>query len=205
VRGIDRCSLDRGVRQASKLVIGDWSMAAGETYVLKPGGTNLRLGYFKDYCWMQMWPKGQRGSPLVLNGAGNRVGFGTTRPLTNLPGSGSQLLFHVDGNMKCRGQLVVKGDVQQSTMMESAETLLDVGFDESATMLHHLNAKKSKEAAHFEDSEMHKGGVGLGHVAATLTRSMQHHQSMLDEQTELLAQHESRLAKLDGVLAGMVR
>jgi len=182
-----------------EFVIGEWK-AVGKTFELLPSGTNLRLGYWKRYCWMQMWPKGKAGSALVLNGAGNRVGFGTTRPLTNIPGSGSQLLFHVDGNMLVTGNLVVKGEVSGQSL--ETETLLDVGLDESAQMLHHLNVRKPKEAtAHFGDSAMHKGAISLSHVSATLIRSLQHHQNLMVEHEGLLAQHSDRLAKVEQRLA----
>jgi len=182
-------------------VVGEWQMK-GKTYELKPGGTNLRLGYWKDYCWMQMWPKGPTGSPLVLNGAGNRVGFGTTHPLTNTPGSGSEVLFHVDGNLLVRGNLVVKGEIKSGSDALEAESLLDIGFEDSAHMLNHLNAQKPKSGgAHFGDSKMHKGAVSVSHIAATLTRSLQHHQAMLETHEGLLTQHEDRLSKLDKAIS----
>jgi len=182
-----------------EFVMGEWEMR-GETYEMKPGGTNIRLGYWKDYCWIQMWPTGRStGSHLVLNGAGNRVGFGTTRPLTNVPGSGSSLLFHVDGNMLVTGDLVVAGS--GSTAMLESETLLDVGFDESAVTLHQLNPRKPKQGVtKFGGTRLHEDAISLSHVAATLTRSLQHHQAALKEHDELLTQHESRLAKLDTAL-----
>jgi len=183
------------------------------SYELKPGGTNLRLGYWKKYCWMQMWPKGRAGSPLVLNGAGNSVAFGTTRPKTNIPGSGSPLLFHVDGNMLVTGNLIVKGEVSGSQTMET-ETLLEVDETKSAEMLNHLNVQKPKsstvlsmgdrpQAAHFGDSPMHDGAVSLTHVAATLTRALQHHQASLDEHEAQLSGHTSRLAKIEAGLTAL--
>merc|ERR1711935_618137 len=175
----------------------DESEKSRETYELKPGGTNLRLGYWKDYCWIQMWPTGQNGSPLVLNGAGNRVGFGTTQPLKNIPGSGSSLIMHVDGNLMVDGDLIVKGSVSSGSMMDT-ETLLDVGFDHSAEMLKHLNAQGTGTgAAHFGDSKMHNGAISLSHISATLTRSLQHHQAMLETHQGMLKQHEDRLVKLE--------
>lgn len=176
------------------------------TYQLKPGGTNLRLGYWKRYCWMQMFPKGRKGSSLVLNGAGNRVGFGTTRPKTNIPGSGSPLLFHVDGNMLVTGNLIVKGQVSNSQM--ETESLLEVDETKSAAMLNHLNVQKPKtstivslgsrpQAAHFGDSPMHDGAVSLTHVAATLTKALQHHQNSLDEHETQLGEHQRRLVKIE--------
>lgn len=176
-------------------VIGEWEMK-GETYDLKPGGTNLRLGYYKDYCWAQMFPTGQRGPPLLLNGAGNRVSFGVTHPLSTVPNTGSALLFHVDGNMLVEGNLVVKSEV--GGPMTEAESLLDVGLENSAHMLHQLNAQKPKDKApHFGESDMHNGAVSLSHIAATLTSSLQHHQALLDEHEGLLQQHEARLAQLE--------
>lgn len=178
-----------------EFVIGEW-VAKGLSYELKAGGTNLRLGYYKKYCWMQMWPKGRGGSPLVLNGAGNRVGFGTSRPLTNIPGSGSQLLFHVDGNMLVDGNLVVKGEVSGQTL--ETESLIDVGFDDTASALHQLNARKNPDdAPHFGDSSAHKGAISVSHVAATLTRSLQQHQNMMEKHELLLSQHTQRLEKIE--------
>jgi len=186
-----------------EFVIGEW-VANGLSYDLKPGGTNLRLGYWKRYCWMQMWPKGRSGPPLVLNGAGNRVGFGTTRPLTNIPGSGSQLLFHVDGNMLVEGNLVVKGEVSGQTL--ETEALIDVGFDDTTTALHQLSVKKQSRTAlesHFSDSDAHQGAISVSHIGATLTQSLQHHQSMVEKHEELLRQHTHRLQKLEGALSSL--
>jgi len=187
-----------------EFVVGEWTMSGSTehpTYDMKPGGTNLRLGYFKDYCWMQMWPKGKSGSPLVLNGAGNSVGFGTTRPLTNIPGSGSTLKFHVDGNMRVDGNFIVKGEI--GTTMET-ETLLDVSTEDSAHMLKHLNAQKPKEmAAKFGDSAMHDSAISLSHVAATLTQQLKHHEATLAKQEAALAEHDGRLARLDAGLRSM--
>lgn len=173
-----------------------------KTYELKPGGTNLRLGYWKRYCWMQMWPKGPRGSALVLNGAGNRVGFGTTRPKTNIPGSGSQLLFHVDGNMLVTGNLVVKGEVSGQSTLET-ETLLDVGASQTVDALHHLKSVAPKEgtSAHFGDSAAHKEAISLSHIGATLTRSLQHHDSLLEENRAQMAKHTERISALETKLA----
>ena len=189
-----------------EFVVGEWTMG-GTTklpvYEMKPGGTNLRLGYFKDYCWMQMWPKGKGGSPLVLNGAGNAVGFGTTRPLTNIPGSGSTLKFHVDGNMRVDGNFIVKGEIGTSEEL-ATEELLDVSSDDSAHMLKHLNARKAKEMpATFGDSDMHDGAISLSHVAATLTQQLKHHEDTLAKQEEALAQHDHRLSKIDVGLRSM--
>jgi hypothetical protein len=184
-----------------EFVIGEW-VAKGLSYELKPGGTNLRLGYYKKYCWMQMWPKGRGKVPLVLNGAGNRVGFGTTRPLTNIPGSGSQLLFHVDGNMLVEGNLVVKGEVSGETM--DTETLIDVGFDESEQALHQLKPRRpSRSQAHFGESQAHPFALSVSHIGATLTRSLQHHQALLEKHEELLGQHTHRLDTLERSLSAL--
>jgi len=201
----------RPADNVKEFAIGEYQVV-GKSYELKPGGTNLRLGYWKRYCWMQMWPKGRGGSPLVLNGAGNSVGFGTTRPKTNIPGSGSPLLFHVDGNMLVTGNLIVKGEVSGQSM--ETETLLDVGFDKSAELLHHLNVKKPSpaktlsmgerpQASHFADSAMHSGAISLSHVAATLTRSLQHHQNSLDEHEKLLNQHQDRMTRIEDQLLSL--
>jgi hypothetical protein len=205
-RGIDGNGL-KPSENYREFIIGEWDMggtAEHPLYELKAGGTNLRLGYYKDYCWMQMFPKGKSGSPLVLNGAGNSVGFGTTRPLTNLPGSGSAVKFHVEGNMMIDGNLLVKGEVSTNTMMET-ETLLDVGPEESSQMLHQLNTQKYTSpkgpAAHFGDSKMHDGAVSVAHIAATLTQSLQHHEQTLSEHASTLAKHDHRLAKLDEALS----
>jgi hypothetical protein len=184
-----------------EFTIGEWEMQPNSVppqYSIKPGGTNLRMGYFKDYCWMQMFPKGSAGAPLVLNGAGNNIGFGTVRPLSNIPGSGSSLLFHVEGSMMVEGQLVVRGT--SSGMLET-ETLLDVGPEDSETALHQLNVQNPKESVpHFGDSEMHKGTVSLHHVAATLTQSLKHHQDMLKKHENVLNGHDTRLAHLEEAL-----
>jgi len=182
-----------------EFVIGDSQLVGTgghKSYELKPGGTNLRLGYWKQYCWMQMWPKGPTGSALVLNGAGNRVGFGTTRPLTNIPGSGSPLLFHVDGNMLVTGNLVVKGAVSGQSL--ESETLLDVGSSESVHALQHLNARKTKTgSAHFGENAVHKGAISLSHIGATLMRSLQHHDAQMEHHQTLLSQHTQRMATIE--------
>jgi len=186
-----------------EFTIGEYDLKANTEppeYSVKPGGTNLKMGYYKDYCWMQNFPKGQQGPGLVLNGAGNRIGFGTVNPLSNIPGSGATLLFHVEGSMMVEGQLIVTG--QSSSEMMETETLIDVGVEESSTALHHLNAQKPKESAPlFGDSEKHKDSISLHHVAATLTQSLKHHQDMLKKHEDVLNGHESRLIQLDAALS----
>merc|ERR1711907_611952 len=93
-RGVDG-SGQEPADNVKEFVLGEYK-TVGKVYTMKEGGTNLRLGYSSEYCWIQMWPKGRGGASLVLNAAQNRVGFGTTRPLTNIPGSGSNVKVHID-------------------------------------------------------------------------------------------------------------
>merc|ERR1711924_437089 len=49
--------------------------------------------------------------------------------------------------------------------------------------LHHLKPVAPKEgtSAHFGDSAAHKEAISLSHIGATLTRSLQHHDSLLED------------------------
>jgi hypothetical protein len=63
--------------------------ASGGTLVL--GDTqksNLRLGYYNDYTWMQSYS----GKPLALNPSSNNVGIGTTTPEAKLHVSGNAIV-----------------------------------------------------------------------------------------------------------------
>ena len=182
-----------------EFVIGEYRQV-GKVYEMLEGGTNLRMGYSSEYCWIQMWPKGPAGASLVLNAARNSVGFGTTRPLTNIPGSGSAVKMHVDGNMLVTGNLIVKGQVssgkqESDLLMQDTETLLDV--TNTRKMLNdidvglHTNGKMR-----FSETQTHPEAIGLSHVAAVLTRSLQHHQAELDENDQLLETSGATLDKL---------
>merc|ERR1712054_666304 len=162
------------------------------------GGTNLRLGYSSEYCWIQMWPKGKGGASLVLNAAKNSVGFGTTRPLTNIPGSGSSAKFHVDGNLLVTGNLIVKGQVSSGqAMMEDATSLLEVSEQSTGKMLDDIEVDLHDDGKlRFAETDRHQGAISISHVAAVLTRTLQHHQAELDDNESLLKQHTSMLDAL---------
>jgi len=182
--------------EVQDFVIGEYTRE-GNLYSLRPGGTNLRMGYSPAYCWMQMWPKGHDGAALVLNAGGNSVGFGTIRPLTKLPGSGAEVKFHVDGDMLVTGNLAVKGPVSGRALMDETQVLLDVSAETTFSMLADLSVgTHSSGKQRFVENERHQGAVSISHIAAVLTKTLQYHQKSLDEMELELETHTSQLDEL---------
>jgi len=79
-------------------------------------GVNLRLGFHKDYTWIQVHgSKKGRHFPLALNPLGNTVAIGTSVP-------DKAYRLHAQGNGYCLGTLYVKMGQSKTTSTDTAIT-----------------------------------------------------------------------------------
>jgi len=175
-------------------------------------GINMRLGYNKDYTWVQVHgvKKGHH-FPLVINQFGNTVGLGTVTP-------NKKYSMHANGNGYVLGKLYVKmgsvpGAIEDSEITSYSElSSADAMGALSEAKVQRTNEdllrsriafinipEKLKASKHQDEAVSVQKLTSMFHgVLETQEKHMSAQDSLLQKQNAKIAQLQSRLAAAAG-------
>jgi len=172
-------------------------------------GINMRLGYHKDYTWVQVHgiKKGHH-FPLVMNKLGNTVALGTVNP-------NKKYSMHANGNGYVLGKLYVKMNGQGGKAIENSEitSYSELSNSDAMDLLGEAKVQRTDEdllssrltlidvPQKLKASEHQDEGASVQKLTSMFHKVLEQQESHMTSQDALLKKQNAKILELQSRLA----